>query len=127
MRDTAAGLAPPASGAGVDLQARDRPPLGAGDFRTLDVVAWFRSHHSYLRQIGTKKHAVMCPWSQEHSTQSHVGGSDTAIWTQEEGRWPSFHCLHSHCRGRNILDVMALWNDADEHCRTLWLGQGCSV
>src|SRR5262249_38894958 len=50
------------------------------------------------------KHAVVCPWAEEHSTE----GSDTStvIFEPSEGRGWAFKCLHAHCAGRNIQDVL---------------------
>jgi hypothetical protein len=97
-------------------------PLGAGDYRTLEVGAWFTSHGVYRRRLSASKHAVSCPWSHEHTTASTTDGSDTVVWEGREGRWPSFYCAHAHCAERNIRTVMALWGDADQFCRAAWPG-----
>lgn len=89
--------------------------IGAGDYRTLDVVGWFTAHGLYKRSLGSGKHAVFCPWQHEHTTPSTATSTDSVVWQAGEG-WPTFHCSHSHCEGRSIHDVMALFRDADAYC-----------
>jgi hypothetical protein len=113
----------------ADLVRQERPdpaPVPArstrtgrkGDYRTLDVVAWFTAHGCYAGPAGSGKHNVICPWEHEHSTPSPRNHSDCVVW--EAGvtatGWPSFHCCHDHCRGRNTRTVMGLWGDADDYC-----------
>lgn len=88
---------------------------GAGDYRTLDAVAWFGAHSAYRRELGSGKHAVKCPWDSEHSTVDPEHSTAAVIWAADGG-WPTFHCSHAHCEGRSISDVMALWGDADRFC-----------
>lgn len=92
---------------------------GSGDYSTLDAAAWFRAHGLYKRVLPGGKHAVVCPWREEHSDPLAglaPHGTDTVLFEQA-GRWPAFHCSHAHCDGRGIRDVMALWGDADRFCR----------
>jgi hypothetical protein len=106
------------------VQERTRPaPVpfsGHGDYRTLDIVGWFEAHGHYRRALGDGKHAVRCPWEHEHSTRSHATDSSTVIWKTGDSGWPTFHCSHSHCDGRQLADVMALWGDVDAHCAQEW-------
>jgi len=96
---------------------RDNVNLGAGDYATLDAVRWFAAHGHYKRPMPGGKHAVFCPWADEHTTDSGPMGSDTVIFDPEHAeQWPAFHCSHAHCDGRGITAVMALWRDADEYC-----------
>lgn len=88
---------------------------GTGDYSSLDVVDWFAAHGAYLRHIEGNKHAVVCPWSAEHTTSSPRHGSDTIIF-EADGGWPGFFCHHQHCDARRIGDVLALWGDADQFC-----------
>lgn len=88
---------------------------GAGDYRTLDVVGWFQAHGHYGAELGSGKHAVICPWSSEHSQPSKPEDSDTVVWEADDG-WPGFHCMHAHCDGRGIRAVLELWRDADTFC-----------
>ncbi|NEX15777.1 MAG: hypothetical protein C1943_03830 [Halochromatium sp.] len=86
---------------------------GKGAYNTLDVVSWFRSRGHY-QGPGSKPnvHRVLCPWHSEHTSSTATGA---AIF-EPNGAWPSFHCHHSHCAGRTIRDVIALWGDADQFC-----------
>ena len=100
---------------------RPRIPLpvdGArGNYQTLDVVSWFTSNGHYLRDLGDGKHAVICPWSDEHSEGGVETG--TVIWEARDS-WPKFRCLHAHCDQRRIADVMAFFGDADRFCSESW-------
>ena len=89
---------------------------GQGDYATLDVVAWFAAHGAYVGPLAGPVHGVRCPWSDEHSTPSPKSGSDSVIFANEGDGWPGFHCKHSHCAGRDIRDVLTLWNDGDAFC-----------
>lgn len=88
---------------------------GNGDYRTLDVAAWFQFHNHYRRYCEDHKHYVQCPWSDEH-TEVNPAGTDTLIYEADGESWPGFYCHHKHCEGRRIRDVMALWGDADSFC-----------
>lgn len=99
-----------------------RPVLtvrGNGDYRTLDVVTWLRTHGFYKRHIEGGKHAVICPWVEEHSSADRDQNTDTVIW-ESDGGWPTFYCSHAHCDGRTIRDVMELLGDADAFCARRW-------
>lgn len=96
-------------------------PRGKGDYRTLDVVAWFQQHGAYRKPVGPGVHGVICPWSVEHST-GRPTPSETVIFDARADRWPGFHCHHSHCDGRTLRDVLALWPDADAFCSREWQG-----
>jgi hypothetical protein len=85
---------------------------GRGDYKTIDAVSWFVSHGLYLHHIERHIHAVRCPWEHEHTT---VARNDTVIF-EADGGWPGFHCKHSHCEGKDIRDVIALFGNADRFC-----------
>jgi hypothetical protein len=44
---------------------------------------------------------------------------------KEEGQYPGFSCLHEHCRGRTLLDVLAMFSpgDVERHCSDLYGGR----
>ena len=101
----------------------ERPSVeftGRGDYRTLDVVGWFRAHGHYRRELEPGKHAVRCPWEHEHSTSAGPHDRGTVVWESGESGWPTFHCAHNHCEGRRLSDVVALWGDADAYCGQEW-------
>lgn len=97
--------------------------LGAGDYRTLDAVLWFKDQGLYKRPAFGGKHYVTCPWVAEHSSVDHPHKTDTVIWEGGEN-WPTFHCSHAHCDGRTIRDVMELFGDADGYCTQGFSGRG---
>jgi len=96
---------------------------GRGDYKTLNAVAWFRSHGAYKRHLGNGKHAIICPWLPEHSSADTLLKTDTVFWESTGTGWPTFHCSHAHCVNRTIKDVMAVWNDADRFCAQAWRTQ----
>ncbi len=89
---------------------------GRGDYRTLDIVAWFHAHGLYEHAIDGNKHAVTCPWESEHSESHH---NDTLIF-EPDGGHAGFFCHHSHCQGRNVFDVVNQLGDADAYCTANW-------
>ena len=98
------------------------PWRGAGDYRSLDVVAWFSAHQLYHQPAGLPgKHFVRCPWEVEHSDGFDAQLTDTVVW-ECDGGWPTFHCSHAHCHERGIAEVMALYGDADCFCVRRWGG-----
>jgi len=108
-------------GAGSSESRSDRPAVaGNGDYRTLDIVAWFSSHGLYRRPIDGDKHSVYCPWRAEHSTPH---GDTGAVIFEADGGWPGFYCHHAHCAGRTIRAVMDLLGDADCFCSARFPGK----
>ena len=93
---------------------------GEGDFSTLDIVAWFESLGLYQGHIQDNIHACHCPFEHEHTTESRFG--DTVIFEAEQGQWAGFHCKHSHCQGRTIIDVINTIKGADHYCTKTYRG-----
>jgi hypothetical protein len=104
------------------LNGHADPSTPTGDYSTLDVVGWFRSKGAYGRELDPGQHAVDCPWIGEHSQTNDATHSDTVVYEAQGGAWPQFNCLHSHCTGRKIADVIALWGDAGKFCGSEWKG-----
>lgn len=101
--------------------ARPRTRIdGAGDYRTIDVVGWFRAHGHYRRHLGEMKHAVRCPWDCDHSVEDDDRSTSTVVWEAEGSSWPNFKCSHGHCDGRGIRDVLDVFGDADAFCGASW-------
>jgi hypothetical protein len=73
----------------------------------LNVADEFQRRGWYKKPLHGGKHAVTCPWADQHSIES--GLTEAAIF---EPRGPStawgFKCQHNHCAGRTIRDVYAL-------------------
>ena len=89
---------------------------GKGDYATLDVVGWFDAHGHYGQHLDADVHAVLCPWSDQHTEIKPAENSDSVIWEANDGKWPGFYCHHNHCIARRLDDVMQLWRDADAFC-----------
>jgi hypothetical protein len=57
-------------------------------------------------RIGQDKRAVICPWSEGHTT-GETFDSSTVVFATSPGRdlgW--FHCSHAHCQGKTPRDVL---------------------
>jgi hypothetical protein len=109
----------PVSGGTARPTAAGAPPC-TGALATLDAPAWFAAAGLYRRPLGGGKHAVACPWSQEHSTADGGLSTATVLWEADGERWPRFHCSHAHCAGRRLTDALALLGDADRYCSRAW-------
>ena len=96
---------------------------GTGDYKTLDVAAWFQSHGLYIGAVDGNVHAVRCPWEANHSTEG--GKNDVVIFTGDGSGWPGFHCKHGHCAEIKITDVMEALGDADRFCAREWSQSSC--
>ena len=57
-----------------------------------------------------KGYAVHCPWEATHTTAGPANDSATALlFPSEHNGWRgAFRCLHSHCDGRRLREVMRL-------------------
>lgn len=86
---------------------------GKGDYKSLDIIEWFRHHGLYKKHIAGNVHVVDCPWKGEHTSHSWA---DTIIYSTDGGSWPGFFCHHAHCAARKIRAVMDFFGDADRFC-----------
>jgi hypothetical protein len=80
--------------------------------KPIDMIAEFEARGLYIRGLRSGKHAVTCPWADEHSCDS--GDTQTIVWPpdDEHDLW-GFKCLHEH-KGvtRTIGDVIKLFGVA---------------
>jgi len=70
-----------------------------------DAVDLMRAHMDagmLLRALPSGRHAVRCPWEDQHSTE---GLSSTAIGQNADGRW-WWRCQHAHCEHRTTAEVI---------------------
>jgi len=51
------------------------------------------------------KHAVICPWADQHTEDQGPSDTSTVIFEPSEGKGWGFKCLHAHCANRTIKDV----------------------
>lgn len=80
----------------------------------LNMLGEFQRRDLYLKELAPPKHAVTCPWQEQHSTDS--GPSETVLFepTAPGDPW-GFDCKHAHCSERTIKDVLALfWNGNEQ-------------
>src|SRR5688500_10072374 len=54
------------------------------------------------------KHAVICPWIDEHTTgiPGDDGDTSTVIFEPNSDHGWAFKCLHAHCVNRTVKDVL---------------------
>jgi len=112
-------------GAGATPGASGALPRFTGDVRTLDVPALFGSRGLYRRRLDGNRHAVVCPWADSHTRpdlDTASGDTSTVAWESDGDQWPGFKCLHAHCDGRSIVDVIAAFGAdvVDRYCASGW-------
>ena len=80
---------------------------GPIDWRAINLLSVFSDAGLYGRELGSGKHSVVCPWTNEHSHQDYAGtNGSTVIWERGTSGAPIFFCAHVHCTGRKVYDVM---------------------
>ena len=106
---------------GLEQQSEEStPPLPkrtwSGDETTLDIVALCKELSIYRRALGGEqpKHAIKCPWEDEHSHKDNGRGSSTIVCerTDEHPRG-YFKCLHGHCGGRGLRHFL-VWAEEQQ-------------
>jgi len=97
----------------------DRRDLGKGDYKTLDVISWFRMLGRYKFQCDAHKHAVICPWADQHTGGGRTDASTCTVFFTNN-TYPVFHCSHNSCTGRDLFDVIEALPDADRFCAQTW-------
>lgn len=98
--------------AGLPELPRKEPPkprsLAGIDWAGLDVIDIFRAAGFSPRDLGNGKHAVICPWTGEHTHPDWEGSTtSTVIWERGPTSPATFHCSHAHCEGRRLSDALA--------------------
>ncbi len=63
-----------------------------------EVRGWYRG------TLGGGKHAIRCPWADQHSSDS--GPSETVVWIDHTGAPTGFRCQHAHCAHRTLDEVL---------------------
>jgi hypothetical protein len=72
----------------------------------LDLVAAFAARSWYKQALPGGKHAVRCPWADQHSGDS--SRTETCLFEPRgEGEPWGFDCRHAHCVDRTIRDVLS--------------------
>jgi hypothetical protein len=71
-----------------------------------DLPGLFKSRRLYLRSLGPGKHAVRCPWASAHTEHIGTGDTSTVLYDGEDGKSQAFKCLHAHCVGRRLDEVI---------------------
>jgi len=81
-----------------------------GDLKTLRLAELFGKLRlkGNLLNADEDKWSVNCPWHKEHSdggTGWNPNKSSTVIWNKK-GEFPMFKCLHAHCEGKELKEVL---------------------
>ena len=68
------------------------------------IIAALNSRGLYKSPLGGGRHDITCPWVEAHTGMVDHG---TAYFEPDE-KWPigGFKCLHGHCAGRHISDLL---------------------
>jgi len=68
------------------------------------VLVVLRDRGLYKAPLTGGKHDITCPWVQEHTGEMDNG----TAYFEPDGLWPigGFKCLHGHCAGRHIGDLL---------------------
>ncbi len=101
-----------------------------GDLTSLDLVGVAKQVGVYQREIDAEsgKHAIRCPWSDEHSGQGEgCNGSSTVVFQPGLRKMPAFKCLHASHADRDISGFLD-WAESqmpgivDLHCsrKRIW-------
>ena len=80
-----------------------------GDLHFLDLCGLLEAIGYPGRPFGKGRHAIFCPWRAEHTTEIEemAPSGSTVIWQPDDGSaWPGFKCLHAHCAGRGLRELL---------------------
>ncbi len=72
------------------------------------VLATLRVHGLYKAPLGDGKHDITCPWVKDHTGEVNGG----TAYFEPDDNWPigGFKCLHGHCVGRHVRDLLNFLN-----------------
>lgn len=88
----------------VRFRSSDGKPL---DLRTMDALRLLESLGCRIGPrrawSGGTKYRTTCPWAMEHS---HQLDDESAVLFMEPGRWPPWHCSHSHHAHLGLVDLL---------------------
>ena len=104
IKAVAEELAPPAPAKQTYVERKAYKDNGLS-IRGWDIIREFVGMGLYKRQLDSQKHAVICPWVQQHSSPDNLQKTDTVIWDKNSSGYPNFHCSHEHCSDKGIRDV----------------------
>lgn len=68
------------------------------------VLVALRNRGLYKAPLGEGKHAITCPWVNEHTGEADGG----TAYFEPDDLWPigGFKCLHGHCAERHVRDLL---------------------
>jgi hypothetical protein len=100
------------------VQPPPPPPPPATEVEALQADARIKYVVDVLGRAGLLRtplsdgrgYAVRCPWAALHTTTGPSNDTSTALlFPSERNGWRGgFRCLHSHCEGRGLRDVLSL-------------------
>ncbi len=100
------------------------PPASAevaaiADARTRYAVDALARAGMLIRRLENDRgYTLRCPWQAAHTTEDPPGSTATALLFPADGNgWRGgFRCLHGHCAGRGLRDLLALLSAAEQAC-----------
>lgn len=84
-------------------------PESVADLSTVAMSGLARAAGIYRRDLGSGKHAVICPWVREHTAPDYdprSKSSEAVVFDPDSTRPSGFHCFHGCCEGRKAADFM---------------------
>jgi len=87
---------------------------GIKDYSNLDIVKLFKDKKLQPSPKPSKDgfYGCLCPFSAAHTDDTLKTG---AFFRADEGQIPFFKCHHNSCEGKNIADVINLYNGATKY------------
>ena len=88
------------------------------------VILKLKERGLYKRSIGSGRHAIECPWGEQHTTQDDANSTATIYIQPHYGGFvsPGFKCQHTHCearKGDELLDFLEIdWRTVREAYNT---------
>lgn len=78
------------------------------DLRSLNLVAALEDLELVGECLDPDNHkwAVLCPWREHHSGTPDLTPTGGTVVFNPPDRLPAFKCLHAHCAGRSIRDLL---------------------
>ena len=130
-------------GRGVRVQASGRETPGKAEEEEIPFTSTFKgdlqatstssnsaslsSSSPELIDADEGKYSISCPWKSEHTGQAQADDLDGHLADRTSGDgWPAFKCLHSHCDGKELKDVLAMGREPGKGNRRPALRARCA-
>ena len=100
------GFAVPVNGPGGSPHKKGAPWHLQSKATSAPSTWWLQTlgYPPELNNGDDNKYAILCPWHADHSAQG-ANRTSTIIW-QNPDTWPQFKCLHAHCAGKGLKELL---------------------